>query len=617
MRRSHSFRNAYRLAGVAFLMIALCGCSQKIVNDDTDGAAVSFNMKVSSPELMEMVTKFRVTVTTVTPEDMDSIVTWLTTLENGRYVVTDLEVPAGCRLRVQIEAFDEDNTVIYSGVEYTIVEAGQNRDVPIDLVPVVELVKLSPRFAQVPDNSIFRVFVKAYNLDSLYNISFRIHWDKTLVWPDSAGVVVGLDSSVEFITFPIDSQLMEFPISITQTDQVTPIVDSNGYANLAVVYFHSDSIAVGIDTVNLSIDVTALTYLGSSDSDSIFVDSVKTDGSVIEVGVDPIVQFPDPVLDRVIRDTINKPDGPLYLSDVIPVDTIVVIDESVGDLTGLSNLSNLVCLVLPPGTVSDLSELSRLTNLQILWIASNRISDLTPLQRLTSLRGLHLGYNQISDLTPLENLLELEVLLLGGNQVTDFSPLGNLVQLRGLDLSDNQIADPTPLNSLTELQALWLYESQLTDISFLADFVKLQELDISKNQISDITPLDTLVELQRLNLSENQITDISSLANLIELRNFYAAYNQISDITVLENFTYLQIVSLKENQIIDILALSSLDSLEVVELNGNDITDIGPLVENTGINSGDWIYLTGNPLNVVSQNAYITELRNRGVEVFF
>ena len=615
MRRSHVLRNAYRLAGIVLVMIAMCGCSQKIINDDINGAAVSFNLKVSSPELMEMVTGFRVTVT---PEGIDTvIIVWLTTLEEERYVVADIEVPAGCRLKVQIDAFDENRTLIYSGVKFTTVEAGRNRAISIDLIPVVQLVKLSPRFAQVPINSTFRVIVKAYNLDSLYNISFRIHWDSSLVWPDSAVTGVGLGSNVEIVSFPVDSQLMEFPISITQTDQVTPIVDSNGYATLAVVYFHADSLSVGINTVNLSVDVTALTCLGS---DSIIVvDSVVTDGSVIEVGNNPIVLFPDSVIDAEIRVLTNKLTGPIYQSDVITLDSISV-EQPVGDLTGLSYLPNLKYLLIwQPGTVTDLSELSDLYNLMVLWIPSNRIIDITPLQGLTNLQLLHIGYNQITDITPLRNLSILDGLLIGGNQITDISPLGNLLQLRGLDLSDNQITDLTPLSGLIELQALWLSESQLTDISLLSDLINLHELDISKNQISDISPLDTLVYMQRLNISENnQITDISSLANLVELRYLYAAYNQISEISVLGNFTFLQSVSLKDNQIANISSLGLLDSLDYIELERNQITDIGPLVTNTtGINSGDVIYLTGNLLSNVSQNSYIPELRSRGVTVVF
>ena len=58
-------------------------------------------------------------------------------------------------------------------------------------------------------------------------------------------------------------------------------------------------------------------------------------------------------------------------------------------------------LGLSENSISDVSALSDLTTLEVLDLSENSISDITPLSGLTSLRGLWLDKNNISDLSPL------------------------------------------------------------------------------------------------------------------------------------------------------------------------------------------------------------------------
>lgn len=70
---------------------------------------------------------------------------------------------------------------------------------------------------------------------------------------------------------------------------------------------------------------------------------------------------------------------------------------------------------------------------------------------------------------------------------------------------------------------------------------------------------------------------------------------------------------MSDNQINNISSLSNLPNLQILLLQWNQITDIEPLILNPGINSGDVIILTGNPLNDISINNYIPNLIARGV----
>ena len=90
----------------------------------------------------------------------------------------------------------------------------------------------------------------------------------------------------------------------------------------------------------------------------------------------------------------------------------------------------------------------------------------------------------------------------------------------------------------------------------------------------------------------------------------------ISDISGIEHCTNLQSLALWGNQIIDISDLIGLGNLNWLDLSNNQITNINALVQNSGIGSGDTVYLIGNPLTTTAI-AYIPQLQARGVTVFF
>ena len=86
----------------------------------------------------------------------------------------------------------------------------------------------------------------------------------------------------------------------------------------------------------------------------------------------------------------------------------------------------------------------------------------------------------------------------------------------------------------------------------------------------------------------------------------------------MEGLNKLTWLDLAQNYILsDISALSRLNNLIVLRLDRNSISDISPLVENTGLGSGDRVFLEGNPLNSASINTHIPALQRRGVTVEF
>ena len=183
-----------------------------------------------------------------------------------------------------------------------------------------------------------------------------------------------------------------------------------------------------------------------------------------------------------------------------------------------------------------------------------------------------------------------------------------LNKLGGGDITDIELETITELNGKN-----W----NISDISGIEYCTNLVRLDLRENQIIDISALNGLVKLEILSLMFNQIVDISSLSGLTQLQVLSLEDNQVVDISALSGLTNLILLFLENNQVVDINALSGLTNLSELGLAGNQIIDIYPLILNNGIDNGDVVFLTNNPLNTTSINTYIPQLEARGVTVIY
>ncbi len=429
MKKLHRHKHLGCFLGVVLAILILSGCSQKGINDDA-APSIALHMKVTEPAFIELVSQFWLIVT---GPGMDSIQTELTL--SGGHLEGEVDVPAGRKRKFEVQARqarDQSNQLIYRGSTTIDVEPGETIELTINLYPVVPLVKLSPRFQEVDPGSPCSVDVKVFRIRDLYGISFKIHYDGLLVYPDSAVLANDLDPNVIMLPPQNDPDSYFYATGITQTDQESPIVDENGYATLARVFFTSNREVSG--TAQLTIEVTGLTIIIDT---TVPVDGIFTDGSLIEVGCDSVVTFPDSLLEDAIRQTISKLEGDICLSEVLTIDTLYADGVSdvlrISDLTGLSHLVNLKFLELDLNQINDITELVSLTNLEMLFLSYNpQIQDITPLSGLVNLHMLDLSYNHITDIHPLiQNALSGgigtgDVVLLIGN------PLANTTQLDSL-----------------------------------------------------------------------------------------------------------------------------------------------------------------------------------------
>ncbi len=213
---------------------------------------------------------------------------------------------------------------------------------------------------------------------------------------------------------------------------------------------------------------------------------------------------------------------------------------------------------------------------------------------LTSLVARRAG---IADLSGLEFAVRLRHLDLYGNAVTDLSPLDDLIGLQMLSVAHNGIGDDAfaTISLLTGLEVLSLAGNPLDDLSPLANLSGLRVLDLTSTTVEDILPLQGLSQLEGLYLGDNGIDDANALGGM----------------------PYLRWLLLTDNAIEDISPLTVLTELDFLGLADNAVEDIFPLVQNSGLAAGDVVVLSGNPLNPVSRDELIPDLRSRGVVVHF
>ena len=309
------------------------------------------------------------------------------------------------------------------------------------------------------------------------------------------------------------------------------------------------------------------------------------------------VNIPDANLRAAIAAELGKtPNAPITPDEMATLTVLQASEQGIRDLTGLEFA----------------------TNLEELWLIDNNISDLAPLAGLTRLENLGLDANIIADLAPLASLNNLEVLYIGRNNISDVSPLSGLTRLEDLNLGGgNSISDVSPLSGLTNLTWLTLDNNNISDVSPLSGLTRLENLHLGANSISDISPLSGLTNLTWLALDDNSIADLSPLASLTNLEELWLDFNNISDVSPLSGLTNLIRLGLDANSIADLSPLASLTNLEQLWLNANSISDLAPLVANTGLGSGDEVYLANNPLSSTSLNTHIPALESRGVYVHY
>lgn len=348
-----------------------------------------------------------------------------------------------------------------------------------------------------------------------------------------------------------------------------------------------------------------------------------------------VIQFTDPVLESLIRQALNKPEGIVLDKQAAGISDIGFerfddrpAEEDIFDLSALRYLTGLKQLNLSNIAATDLSPLSGLTQLEGLTLRKSKASDYSALASLCNLTWLDLTGAAIADLTPLAGMSNLNALTLCYTDVTDLTPLQNLTKLFGLKLEGTHITDYSPVAALysnlgkrdfilpepgkvrfndellearvraamnkpegditTEeaavVTAMDLSQDENSETSIallqgLEAFTGLTKLSLDGNwQVSDLWPLSGLTKLEKLNLRKCNIVSLKPISGLTGITELIMGWNgSVGRLDALAGLVNLEALDAKGVGITDISGLTGLPKLIYVGLNQNQIADMSPL----------------------------------------
>lgn len=306
------------------------------------------------------------------------------------------------------------------------------------------------------------------------------------------------------------------------------------------------------------------------------------------------IAFEDPgLLSAVLRELDKMPGDTITTEEAAALTELFAGGYAIADLAGVECLSSLTSARFGIGG------------------ATNDITDLRPLRYLKELTTLDLSHNPLADLTPLAELPSLETLDLSyavdGNDLAALERAPSLVDLR---LFGTVVGDLTPLGRIATLQSLDLDNSTLNQPATLASLTNLRELVISN--LGDATPLGELTNLTALTVRD-AMSNINALSTLVNLTYLNAYAIGMNSAIPLANMTKLEELDIDSNGITDIGPLVNLTKLRTLSLTGNAFTSLAPLVANSGMGTGDVVYMFASAVSCANDKANIAALVNRGV----
>lgn len=149
------------------------------------------------------------------------------------------------------------------------------------------------------------------------------------------------------------------------------------------------------------------------------------------------------------------------------------------------NLSNIRTLKITALGLDNLEFLKNANKLEVLYAEENSIKDITPLSELENLKILYVDKNNIEDITALTKLDKLSEFTATQNNITNLEPLKNKLSLHRIILSDNvSLSNIDVLADLVNLSSLSIDNTNISSLDPLKNLKYIYYLSLSGTKIS-------------------------------------------------------------------------------------------------------------------------------------
>ncbi|HET7102395.1 MAG TPA: SUMF1/EgtB/PvdO family nonheme iron enzyme [Terriglobia bacterium] len=285
------------------------------------------------------------------------------------------------------------------------------------------------------------------------------------------------------------------------------------------------------------------------------------------------VIIPDPGLNAAVRETLNKPAGPLTEQDMLGLTVLNAHDRNISNLAGLEAARNLNTLLLFNNHLTNFS-LPTLTNLGSLTLSGNSLTNVSLPAGLKNLFSLLIGNNPLAQLTLPADLTGLEELGLQNCQLTSFNLPPGLTGLGVLDLGFNSLTNVSLPGGLTNLDLLRLSENSLTNFTVPTGLTRLTQLYLDQNQLASFTLPAGVTNLHVLDLFFNQLTNVNLPASLRNLISLDLGFNQLASLNLPANLTTLTLLQARSNQLTNFNLPPDLTALTLLDLGENQLRSV-------------------------------------------
>ncbi len=293
-------------------------------------------------------------------------------------------------------------------------------------------------------------------------------------------------------------------------------------------------------------DLSRLTYLEKLIIDGIQIDSLQPLSTLTQLKSLTVYGCPISASELSVLGTLPN------------LETLILKDCSLSNITGLSGAKRLVTLDLSNNAIRDLTGLSFMENLTTLDLSNNALTNLSALSALEKLEALDVSYNSLTSIAPLATCSSLSVLVATNNNLSEIPVFLDTSVLSTLTLDNNALTDITPIAKYSALTGVGLAYNKLTDVSALANLKQLVSVDFSHNQITKLPAWSKDSALVDLNGAYNQISSVSGLRGLANLNSVDLDYNKITNINPLADCRMLVRVSVYGNYIEDVSKLTDM-----------------------------------------------------------
>ena len=282
-------------------------------------------------------------------------------------------------------------------------------------------------------------------------------------------------------------------------------------------------------STNWAKDVTATYSLDCSDIRT-YVPDNNFEQALIDLGYDDVLD------DYVLTSAISS------------VETLLIPNRNISDLTGIEDFSSLLKLDASVNALTTV-KFGEVTTIVDLNLSQNQLVTLFGTGSMVNLSILNLEFNQLDIVDVFDNYA-LEELYVGANSLSYLDVSGNQF-LWLLSAYDNQLAEMY-LNDNEYLIVLDLVGNSISSIDLSTNY-GLQIVYLAFNNLSTIN-LKNQQMIGYLWVSGNGLEELD-LTNNLELQNLWADYNLLEEIDLSFN-PFLEELDL-ENNILNSLDLSS------------------------------------------------------------